>query len=174
MATDNEGKNWWATLPGIITSMATLITAIGGLLVILNSNGYFSHAEAKSEERAFAKPVADGDEKGLVAPNRSMPTSNFRKQSFRGNVGKLKANFELTFDLTNNKVEGSYNYPDRKGITYRLTGTYTSSGMELTERTGNEVTASCSLQTTNDNCYAGSMNNTNGRQFEMNLCKVEP
>ena len=42
---DNKGQNqsWWATFPGVITGMATLITAIGGLLVILNSYGFINN-----------------------------------------------------------------------------------------------------------------------------------
>jgi hypothetical protein len=44
MAEDNNGKtSFWATIPGIITGIATLITAVGGLLVILNSIGFFRH-----------------------------------------------------------------------------------------------------------------------------------
>ena len=44
---DNKEQNqsWWATLPGIITGMATLITAIGGLIVILNSNGFINNGK---------------------------------------------------------------------------------------------------------------------------------
>jgi hypothetical protein len=37
----NALGDWLKTLPGIITSIATLITAIAGLIVILNSNGCF-------------------------------------------------------------------------------------------------------------------------------------
>jgi hypothetical protein len=42
---DNNGQNqsWWSTVPGIFTSTAALITAVGGLIVILNSNGCFKN-----------------------------------------------------------------------------------------------------------------------------------
>ncbi len=44
MAEDSNGKtSFWATVPGIITAIATLITAVGGLIVILNSVGFFRH-----------------------------------------------------------------------------------------------------------------------------------
>lgn len=39
---DKDSKSWWNTLPGILTGSATLITAIGGFIVILNSNGCFN------------------------------------------------------------------------------------------------------------------------------------
>jgi hypothetical protein len=35
----SENRNWWSTVPGTITAFATLITAVGGLIVILNTNG---------------------------------------------------------------------------------------------------------------------------------------
>lgn len=33
-----QNQSWWATLPGIITGIATLITAIGSLIIVLNTN----------------------------------------------------------------------------------------------------------------------------------------
>jgi hypothetical protein len=38
---DKESKSWWSTVPGTITAVATLITAIGGLIIILKSVGVF-------------------------------------------------------------------------------------------------------------------------------------
>jgi hypothetical protein len=35
----DENKNWWSSVPGALTAFATLITAIGGFIVILNTNG---------------------------------------------------------------------------------------------------------------------------------------
>lgn len=31
----NENKNWWATLPGVLTSLATLLAALGGLYAVI-------------------------------------------------------------------------------------------------------------------------------------------
>ncbi len=46
-----EHKSFWTTLPGIITAFATLVTAIGGFLVVLNQVGFFgSKSETKKEE----------------------------------------------------------------------------------------------------------------------------
>ena len=45
-----EPKSFWSTIPGIITAIATLITAIGGFLVVLNQVGVFgSKPEPKLE-----------------------------------------------------------------------------------------------------------------------------
>lgn len=44
---DSEGtKNWWATLPGILTAIAGVITAIGGLLLALNQTGLLGNKSA--------------------------------------------------------------------------------------------------------------------------------
>ncbi|HII07668.1 MAG TPA: hypothetical protein HA349_10265 [Methanotrichaceae archaeon] len=42
---DNDKKSFWNTLPGILTGIAAVITAIGGLLVILDSMGVFDGDE---------------------------------------------------------------------------------------------------------------------------------
>lgn len=38
---NKQKESWWATLPGIITGIAALITAIVGLLTILQQTGFF-------------------------------------------------------------------------------------------------------------------------------------
>jgi len=38
---EEKSQSWWSTVPGTITAIATLITAIGGLIVILQSLGVF-------------------------------------------------------------------------------------------------------------------------------------
>ena len=45
---DKESKSWWSTVPGTITSIATLITAVGGLIIILRSVGVFRPADSSS------------------------------------------------------------------------------------------------------------------------------
>ena len=47
MRNEEKKQSWWSTVPGTITAIATLITAVGGLIVILQSLGVFSnHADA--------------------------------------------------------------------------------------------------------------------------------
>jgi len=45
----NSTSNWWSTLPGILTGVATLITATGSFIVILNTAGCF-------KEHDYEKP----------------------------------------------------------------------------------------------------------------------
>jgi hypothetical protein len=39
---EGTAKNWWETVPGIMTGIAALITAIAGLIVALHQTGQFS------------------------------------------------------------------------------------------------------------------------------------
>ena len=41
MATEHEPQGWWHTLPGILTAIAAVVTAVGGLLVALKQVGFF-------------------------------------------------------------------------------------------------------------------------------------
>lgn len=53
-------RSWWATLPGILTALAAIITAVGGLLAVLGQQGVLG-SKASSTSGA-----------GLVAPSTSV------------------------------------------------------------------------------------------------------
>jgi hypothetical protein len=58
-----EHKSFWSTVPGIITAIATLITAIGGFLVVLNQIGVFgSKHDPKADEKKVVTGTADQNE----------------------------------------------------------------------------------------------------------------
>jgi hypothetical protein len=40
MADDEKPKNWWYTLPGVLTSLAAIITALAGLLAAMKQTGW--------------------------------------------------------------------------------------------------------------------------------------
>src|SRR5215469_5515424 len=39
----SDSKSWWQTLPGVLTAVAALVTAITGLLVAVHQTGWFDH-----------------------------------------------------------------------------------------------------------------------------------
>lgn len=188
MAEDNNGKNWWTTLPGIITSTATLVTAIGGLIAILNSNGYFNKTEDKKQpdsadvketgtvskpETAVITPVAvNHAEPSVKNETTDVAENNIRPYILKGNVGRLPAVFRLTFNNSNKQISGTYYYPKRPGITYKITGTINEHSITLNEYTAGSLSATCTLETTDNQCYSGMMNNKNGRVIDMNICKI--
>lgn len=64
---EKEAKSWWSTIPGTITAIATLITAIGGLIVILQATGVFkSHSSASN-----ANIPDNGTVKSVAQPERA-------------------------------------------------------------------------------------------------------
>ena len=48
---DPERKNWWSTLPGMITAFAGIITAVTGLLLALNQIVFLIKLQRKIKEK---------------------------------------------------------------------------------------------------------------------------
>ena len=40
MSNDREARNWWRTLPGVITTLTALVTAVGGFAVAIKQTGW--------------------------------------------------------------------------------------------------------------------------------------
>jgi hypothetical protein len=55
----NKSTSWWATLPGIITATAALVTATGGLIAVLYQQGIMGSKVAAAAGQAQAKSAAD-------------------------------------------------------------------------------------------------------------------
>lgn len=52
----NEKHSFWSTIPGMLTGLAAIITAIGGLLIVLSQIGFLGDADSdriKEEEFNF-------------------------------------------------------------------------------------------------------------------------
>jgi len=105
------------------------------------------------------------EKKAIVKDNNEILVTN----NFNGNVGKLDASFTLNW-YADGRVEGTYFYPSRQGVVYSLKGTENSDGLlVLNEYTNDKLSANCELQKSN-NCYEGTMKNTDGRSFNMKFC----
>jgi hypothetical protein len=98
-----------------------------------------------------------------------LPTT-LRADRYDGQVGKLKAIFQLEWG-GDNSVGGTYRYPSRKGVVYRLEGEVTEDGkLVLREYTGTNLTAVLMLKDTGGGSkvrWSGKMQNTDGREFEV-------
>jgi hypothetical protein len=69
---DQEKGSWWQTLPGILTSAAAVIAAIGGLIGVLHQYGVFGRQErAASADRSGERPPAVTSLPAPDAPARS-------------------------------------------------------------------------------------------------------
>ncbi|WP_027378126.1 hypothetical protein [Kaistella palustris] len=150
MSTENKSEK--TSFAVTVTAIATLITALGGLIYALKSKDA-SDAERKEPSSLSIKGIT-GTEK-----------------IFHGNVGKLQTTFNLTFDNNSTGVSGNYYYNKRQDQLYDLKGIYTGEDLHLTEFTKGTATAKCVLQKSGNDCFTGKMFNNDGRSFVMNICE---
>lgn len=112
-------------------------------------------AEYTSEE-PDAKPVATAF---------ALPTGH---RQHTGQIGTLAATYSLDWQ-SSGVLTGSYYYDKDPSTIYRLTGAATATGeLRLLEFTRGRQSARCELKL-QDGTYVGTMFNTDGRQFPMNL-----
>lgn len=57
---ERKSQSWWSTIPGTITAIATLVTAIGGLIVILQSLGVFKHSQTPRRDSTVSTMPKSG------------------------------------------------------------------------------------------------------------------
>lgn len=63
MSEDKQAGSWWKTLPGIMTGMATMLTAIGGLILTLHQTGIIGNANSPQSQNTtgISEPAARSD-----------------------------------------------------------------------------------------------------------------
>ena len=69
----DTGKSFWRTAPGVITAVATLITAIGGVLGILIQNGIIRRTSEEPTQRVAPPAVGLGAADAPEANARRIP-----------------------------------------------------------------------------------------------------
>lgn len=70
-------KNWWTTLPGVVTSVAGAATAVTGLIVALNQTGWFkSNSDQRQSHERKQSSVASAGAIGAVAKKENADTSS--------------------------------------------------------------------------------------------------
>ena len=151
MATENKGDK--TSLAVTITAIATLITAMGGLIYAWKSKNF-----SENPQTEIIKPVVN-------------PTNSSTNKIFYGKVGKLDATFNLTFDSTSTTVSGHYYYDKKQNELYQLSGIYMKGDLQLNEYTNRILTANCVLKRDNFGCFAGKMFNQDGRKYDMSICE---
>jgi len=70
-------RNFWTTLPGIITGQAAIVTAITGLIVVLNGTVLFSKSAAVNKLDTKTKPGSKKEVDSL--PKKSEPQKTVEK-----------------------------------------------------------------------------------------------
>ena len=67
---DRTGKNWWGTMPGVLTALAGIITAVGGLVAILAQTGLLG-GRGDGPKAAVAAPATGPATATAAAPVRN-------------------------------------------------------------------------------------------------------
>jgi hypothetical protein len=98
---DNRHGSWWTTVPGILTALAAVITATGGLIVVLTQNGFFESNDRQPTGASVGavSPVSAETNPRTVAPTGS--TSEQRPQT----VSRSPA--DVVTDLRGRHFEGA-------------------------------------------------------------------
>jgi hypothetical protein len=89
MSDSSNNPSWWSTVPGILTAVAAVIAAVGGLLAVVAQNGYLTgvRAPATSSQPAASAPAVTSPE--LAArPSRS-PSAAIDRPTAEGFKGIL-------------------------------------------------------------------------------------
>lgn len=126
-----------------ITAIATLITAIGGLVYALKSNSVPDDSPA-------------------------MPFTS--EKILHGKVGKLETTYNLSFEANSDAVQGTYFYNQKQDKLYKLSGVSINEDLHLNEFTNGKQTAKCVLKKDGSGCYNGTMFNNDGRSYAMSIC----
>jgi hypothetical protein len=71
MEEKTKSSSWWQTLPGILTAVAALITAVGGAAVAFHQAGFFDHAgqRAPQVQNDPARPSKGPENSGAIDTN---------------------------------------------------------------------------------------------------------
>ncbi|MBX0290125.1 hypothetical protein K3G63_06725 [Hymenobacter sp. HSC-4F20] len=130
---------------------------------------------AASVAESTPSDVVQDDESDTIATNKAEHpeyADTDVQKTYGGKVGKLSAVYKLTFG-SNRAITGSYYYPNRPSVSYKLQGQVNDDGsIELREYTKGNLSAACTLDKADGSaCFEGTMQNTNGRTFPMSICE---
>jgi len=77
---DKSGSTtWWQTLPGILTAVAALLTAVGGLVLAFHQAGFFDRASQKAlplQSETVKSSTITGDPGATPGSTKAPPTDS--------------------------------------------------------------------------------------------------
>lgn len=83
-----EQKNFWKTLPGIITGIAAIITATTGLVVAINGTGLFKKSSPENQSTTVKS-------NNIAKPDNDSTPPVVKKDDMPGNVKRYKATLAM-------------------------------------------------------------------------------
>ena len=120
---------------------------------------------AEAPEATNPAPAEAAAAAAMSATAPAWPTGH---REYTGQTGNFHARYALDWQ-PNGELSGTYRLDEQPGLVLRLTGAPAADGaLHLAEFTRGKLTARCVLQRQGEG-FAGTMFNTDGRQFEMTL-----
>jgi hypothetical protein len=69
---EDKKQSFWSTVPGLLTALAAIITAIGGLVAVLHEIGIIAPGERPSTAPGIAAPARNSPPRLLLPRNNAM------------------------------------------------------------------------------------------------------
>lgn len=74
----NDKRSFWSTIPGLLTGIAAIITAAGGLLIALSQTGYLG--DKKPNDAAPISPAQNPAERSTISKtDKVVPAANLQQ-----------------------------------------------------------------------------------------------
>lgn len=90
MPDSERSQSWWSTLPGILTAVAGVVSAVAALVVALNQSGVFDRKETPPAKSVKSQEPPPAPPKALLEPARppaDAPKAERPKSPPRGDAG---------------------------------------------------------------------------------------
>lgn len=140
MSEEKTGTSWWQTLPGVLTGIAAVITAVGGVIAVIYQSGFFggevpghapaslrdqNHAPVKISPGTFESSRGNsppGESGQIRAGHYTFRLLDTKLESYSAGKGGIPEKFALRLSIRVTDVMGMSDYVDRQTIRLSVDG----------------------------------------------------
>lgn len=134
MTEQKTGTSWWQTLPGVLTGIAAVITAVGGMIAVIHQSGLFGkevpisasagareqgHSPVKANPGAPESPKEDpqpGESNQVRSGHYAFRLLDTKLESYSTDKNGNPQKFALRLSIRVTDVMGMSDYVDRRTI----------------------------------------------------------
>ncbi|HYX71805.1 MAG TPA: TPM domain-containing protein, partial [Nitrososphaera sp.] len=128
MAEEPKSQHWWQTMPGCLTAIAAIITAMTGLLVGLHQVGYFKSENKPAPETRLISPTPTENSKSPLPLPTSFVSDYARvidertKQRLESMLTDLQKKSKIEFGVVTVENTGNQNISEYASAVVRSWG----------------------------------------------------
>jgi hypothetical protein len=169
MAEEQGAKSFWQTIPGVLAGLATVLTAVTGLVVALNQAGFFERSPPPTPPRSASTPARPTS--ALEPPVASAARPPVSREPIANPSGAVVTNDDaLTGVWLNNLISSRNGQPESRLVITRL-----PNGTRILQGWGNCEPGQCDWGTAPLEVVAGNATtNLNGLRARTKLVHVVP